>query len=123
MSAFASLQCLLGLLSAFLLELPSVISIEVDHASRGEAILLAEHVAEVDLGVRFLGVGDRVAGMVGATDRACPQIVCDGLARVLPLINLLCASAEKDVNSDLRLVVDKLFALGDGVLHIDVRGG
>ena len=122
MSALASCQSLLGLLSALLLQLPSVVSIKVDHARRSEAVLLANHVSEVDLGVRLLGIGDRVAGMVGSTDRACPQIVCDGLTRVLPLIDLLSAATEKDINGDLRLVVDQLVALGDSVLHIDVRG-
>ena len=99
-----------------------MITIEVDHARACEAVFLANYIPEVHIWVGLLGISDSIARMVWATDGTSSQIVRCSLAHVRPLFNGFNTATEQDIDGDLRLVVDEILALGDGILNIDVSG-
>ena len=70
MGAFASIQRSLSLFTAFLLNLPSVIAVEVNHASGKEAIFLVDNVSEFNVRMGCLCVFDCVTTVIGTADAA-----------------------------------------------------
>ena len=75
MDPFTGIESVLSLLAALLLQLPSVVAIEVDHTRARETVLLGEHVAEVDFRVGLSSVSDRVTSVVQTVDGAGPHVV------------------------------------------------
>ena len=122
MGAFPSIKSCLSLLAALFLNLPCVVSVEIDHSSAGEAILLVYHVPEVDRRVGLHSVRDNISTVVKAMDGVRPQVVSSSLTRLLPFIDAFCSGAEEDIHRDLRFVIDEVIALRDEVFDVDVGG-
>jgi hypothetical protein len=53
---------------------------------------------------------------------AIPHVICCGLSGPIPLIDKLAVFAEEDIDSDLRFVDTKVFALRNEVFDIYVYG-
>lgn len=122
MGSLSGSECGLCLLTTLLLKLPSVISIEIDHSSAREAVLLADHVAEVDVGVGLLGVGNGVSTMVETVDGSCSQVVGRGhVTGLFPVVDRVGTATQKDVDGDLRVIIDKVLALRNDILNVDIR--
>ena len=123
MSALSGIESLLSLFTAFLLDFPGVVTFEVDHASACETIFLGDNVPKVDIRVGILCISDDVSAVVQSVDRTSPQVIGrHESARLLPVIETLSTSTDQHINRDLRLIIDQVFALIDGILDVDVGG-
>jgi len=122
MSSLASIESFLCLLASLFLEFPGVFSVEIDHASAGEAVFLVKQVPEVNIWMGPKSISDRICTVVVTMNGARPHVVCCGLSGPIPLIDRLAVFAEEDIDSDLRFVDTKVFALRNKVFDIYVCG-
>ena len=98
-----------------------MITVKVDHSRAREPIFLPNNVPKVDVRVRLLSISYCIATVELTSDRTTSQVVWNCLSNILPLLDaLLSTSAEKNINDDFGLVVNKLLALSDSVFHVDV---